>query len=877
MQDLIYKRGQSGITKASVTLVFNNSDPEQCPIGYADHPQITVTRQIVVGGKNKYLVNGHNATNKIVENLFQSVQLNVNNPHFLIMQGQITKVLNMKAPEILALIEETAGTRMFEDRRGKALSTMEKKDKKMEEIEGLRREIIEPKLATLRQERSEFMEFKRSEGEIDNLRKSLLAFDFFNKSGNHSNLQEEIKKLKSKQMENEAEEVGIKEESKNLERELNELKKQKMKACEGDKIKSFEEAAREAANMTTRLETQLELQRNLLGTALKDSEKLVKTCKKENKNKEELETKLSDLQEKLVTFRNEHDKVAAEVKQTEDLLQSLETGVAISEDGHAETGYGKLLRELRGKMSECNLGLKDCELKLTAIDEELQGINPKVAKMTKESQGTIQKLTSLRQEIENLNGKIKGSEDDSREEQLKFDALQGRRQELERQSSECREIIDQCRGKVSHISFRYSDPTPNFDRSKVKGLVAELIRMDSQVAGKYGSALEVAAGGRLYNVVVENDQVASQLLDKGRLQKRVTIIPLNKIVPKVIGADKIRRAQSLAPGRVHPALELVGSSEDVEQAIKYVFGGTFICDDSEAANAVAFDGSVSSRAVTVDGDIYEPSGTLTGGSRQSSGTAVLEALSRYKDAQERLSGVESELNSVKREISSLQGALESLTSERERLSLLEHEESMLQRQFEQNAQGKLLARKERLEQEKAELEHLRSEKLKEKQNLDESARQAQREADDFASNRTGKLKSLNAALSRAKSDLKKESDRLSRAERDVDTGQADLSALNDQISRTLVSIEDCDGKRLENEAAITELEGSLEESKVRNLNLRARVLISPSFCFCLRVFRACSKRLKPNWNPPVCIFYDLITKFPPSNPRNRQGSWNWKN
>ena len=131
MQDLIYKRGQSGITKASVTIVFNNEDPEQCPIGYSDYPQITVTRQIVVGGKNKYLVNGHNAANKVIENFFQSVQLNVNNPHFLIMQGQITKVLNMKPPEILALIEETAGTRMFEDRRGKALQTLEKKYKKM--------------------------------------------------------------------------------------------------------------------------------------------------------------------------------------------------------------------------------------------------------------------------------------------------------------------------------------------------------------------------------------------------------------------------------------------------------------------------------------------------------------------------------------------------------------------------------------------------------------------------------------------------------------------------------------------------------------------------------------------------------------------------
>lgn len=829
MQDLIYKRGQSGITKASVTLVFNNTDPEQCPIGYADHPQITVTRQIVVGGKNKYLVNSHNATNKVVENLFQSVQLNVNNPHFLIMQGQITKVLNMKPPEILALIEETAGTRMFEDRRGKALNTMEKKDKKMEEIEALRKEIIEPKLSTLRQERSQFMEFKRSETEIDNLRKVLIAFDFFNKSRQLSNLQNEIKNLEKEKRTNESEEIELKEQVKILEKELDSLKKQKTQACEGDKIKAFEEAAREAANCTTRLETQIELQRNLLTAALKETEKLVKRSKKEEKSKSDLENKLKDLQGKLLTFRKEHDQVAEEVKQTEELLQSLETGVAISEDGQAETGYGKLLRELRSKLSECALTVKDSELKLSSIDDELKEINPKVAKFTKDSQGTIQKLNSLRQEIDNLSANIKKCEKDSKEEKVRYDSLQMKRQELERKISEYREVIDQCRGKVSHVSFKYSDPTPNFDRSKVKGLVAELIRLDSQVASKYSSALEIAAGGKLYNVVVESDVVAGQLLDKGKLQKRVTIIPLNKIVPKVIGADKIRKAQSLAPGRVHPALELVGSSQEVEQAIRYVFGGTFICDDSEAANAVAFDNSVSSRAVTVDGDVYEPSGTLTGGSRQNNGSAILEALTRYKEAQERLSGVEEELQEVKNEISKLQKSIDSLTAQNEKLSLLQHEQSMLQRQFEQNAQGKLLARKERLEQEKSGIEEIHKDKLAEKLNFEESIRQAQREADDFAANRTDKLKSLHSALSRAKSTLQKESEKLARAERDVDTNLADLSVLNDQISRTCAAIEECEERRIECEKTIKQYEESLEESKVNKL-------VSKIFYFNVPVF-----------------------------------------
>jgi structural maintenance of chromosome 2 len=46
IQDLIYKRGQAGVTKASVTIVFDNSDSEKSPYGYNDFPQISVTRQV---------------------------------------------------------------------------------------------------------------------------------------------------------------------------------------------------------------------------------------------------------------------------------------------------------------------------------------------------------------------------------------------------------------------------------------------------------------------------------------------------------------------------------------------------------------------------------------------------------------------------------------------------------------------------------------------------------------------------------------------------------------------------------------------------------------------------------------------------------------
>lgn len=76
------------------------------------------------------------------------------------------------------------------------------------------------------------------------------------------------------------------------------------------------------------------------------------------------------------------------------------------------------------------------------------------------------------------------------------------------------------------LDFRYADPERGFDRSSVKGVLARLLSVKDPAAS---TALEVAAGGKLFQVVVDTDAAAKALLAKGQLRARVTIIPLNKV------------------------------------------------------------------------------------------------------------------------------------------------------------------------------------------------------------------------------------------------------------------------------------------------------------------------------------------------------------
>ena len=46
LQELVYKGGQAGVTKATVTITFDNSDKKQSPLGYESFDEITVSRQV---------------------------------------------------------------------------------------------------------------------------------------------------------------------------------------------------------------------------------------------------------------------------------------------------------------------------------------------------------------------------------------------------------------------------------------------------------------------------------------------------------------------------------------------------------------------------------------------------------------------------------------------------------------------------------------------------------------------------------------------------------------------------------------------------------------------------------------------------------------
>ena len=338
LQDLIYKRGQAGVTKASVTIVFDNKDKSKSPIGFEEHPQISVTRQIVMGGQSKYLINGHRAQQQTVQNLFQSVQLNINNPNFLIMQGRITKVLNMKPAEILAMLEEAAGTRMFEERKEKAFKTMAKKDQKVQEINTLLAEEIEPKLEKLRTEKRAFLEYQQTQSDVERLQKLVVAHDYlkFKEKLNRSLADLDSKKNRITEIEETI--IRTKTEISNLEEDIKELTLRREKEMrKGGKYEALEQSVREASHEVVRLKTLIDLKKGSIEEEMKRKEKALQALKDLEKAYEAKQKEFEAVQIAYQKLRAEFDGQQNEATKKEELLQTLSTGIAAKEG--QDSGY----------------------------------------------------------------------------------------------------------------------------------------------------------------------------------------------------------------------------------------------------------------------------------------------------------------------------------------------------------------------------------------------------------------------------------------------------------------------------------------------------------------------------------------------------------
>ena len=270
---------------------------------------------------------------------------------------------------------------------------------------------------------------------------------------------------------------------------------------------------------------------------------------------------------------------------------------------------------------------------LAEAEAHIQDSAPRQVQLEQEVAGLAQTLAQTEQELQvqqDTQGRLLKEQ---REKQRQLDKLESLAQAMqETQGTQATRLLEQL-GLVG-----------------VHGAVAQL----GDVELRYQTALEVAAGGRLTYLVVEDDRVAAEgiRLLKQHRGGRATFLPLNKIR----GSRLAEIPQWQTPGGfIDHAVNLVQCDDRYREIFSYVFGGTVVFESLDTARQQL--GQY--RIVTLEGELLETSGAMTGGSLRRQRGAIGfgrtggDESSEMQDLQERLGQIEAILGRCDRQITSL--------------------------------------------------------------------------------------------------------------------------------------------------------------------------------------------------------------------------------
>ncbi|NXB04591.1 SMC2 protein, partial [Cnemophilus loriae] len=765
--------------------------------------------QVVIGGRSKYLINGVNATNSRVQDLFCSVGLNVNNPHFLIMQGQITKVLNMKPPEILAMIEEAAGTRMYECKKIAVQKTIEKKESKLKNIQMVLNEEISPTLQKLKEERASYLEYQKLVREIEHLSRFCVAYQFVLAEETKVSSTDVLKEMQSNVEKFQESMAEIEQKVKQLNEDIAEMEKEKDKEV-GGRLRELEAALSENQRVNTKAQSALDLKKqNLKGEEVKYNE-LVTRMQKDSKALVSKEKEVKNLEKELNILLKESEKDADALAAAQQHFNAVSAGLSSNKDGEEATLSGQMMI-CKNEIGKAVTEAKQAQMKLNYAQKELKTKEAEVKKMDegyKKDRKAFEAVEKMKITLENQIKELNYSEE-------KGEALLAKKKALTSDISRLRELSESLMAKFPHLQFTYKHPEKNWNVNHVKGPVVSLFTVKDLSNAK---ALEAVAGGKLYNIIVDTEVTGKKLLEKGELKHRYTIIPLNKISARCVQEDTVKLAQCLVGhANLHLALFLIEYESELQKAMEYVFGTTLVCNNMENAEKVTFDKRIMTRCVTLDGEVFDPQGTLHGGSASSQAAPILSKLQELKDVEIELKKKESELAAVEKELASLKTVAEKYHQLKQQWEMKCEEAELLQKKLHQSAYHKqeeeLLAlkktivdceetlnkteeSKKKAEEKYKELENkiknAEAECLKERKNAEQKLDNAKKKADSSSKkikDMQQEVKGLVLELEELKQEQASYKQQMAAAEQAIKSYQEQVDAMGAEVAKTKESVE----------------------------------------------------------------------------------------
>ena len=564
------------------------------------------------------------------------------NSYNVMMQGDVMGITNCSPKNRRKIIDEIAGVADFDRRIEQATNELTTVEQRVERSQVILDEV-DKRLEQLKEEREVALKYQKLREEKTGLEGQISKVRFFDLKKNIEKAHENILEFTKKKKEEEVK-------SKDLDERLTLIKSKFQEVSEVIKEKG-EAHQLELKKQLEGIKGEVDRKNNAHNYADKQIMDGLRRIENARNGIESHKQKIADFNLKIQMKEDEikiiEGNIAEKNAELKKILEDM-TGLNATADQHITKR-----NELR-KTYE-SLQDKDNELirKKLPLENDLKTLQAALEKTKKE----IEELESLKANFTSNYDLKKTLVEQLQKEMEDFKLIQQNiLHDLDTTKNEIDDVnhdIQMAIRKISTMEATKQVAQSSFNsaidtvmNANLKGVHAPLVKLGT-VDKEYSTAMEVAFGGRMTHIVVDDEHVASVAIEllKSSGAGRATFIPLNKIVkaPSRLNLPKDR-------GVIDFAINLVDFDDKYINAFYYAVGETLVVEDMECAKKLI--GKY--RMVTLQGEIFEKSGSMTGGSQRRTGLSFSQnddnELENFKNKLKELENKASALNRKRQDL-----------------------------------------------------------------------------------------------------------------------------------------------------------------------------------------------------------------------------------
>lgn len=625
---------------AEATLVFDNSDG-RLPIEYKE---VTVTRKLYRSGETGYYINKVQCRLKDVLELFMDTGIGKDG-YSIIGQGKIDEILSNKSQDRRNVFEEAAGIVKFKTRKEEAEKKLEHTKLNVLRINDILTEI-EGTLDPLKSQADRAKKYLDLKNELKNIEVGLFVYNIGKYKEDLKKVQEDIEIMQNTCDLEEGKLEKIKMLKEELKEQIEELT-QKIENTQNLKFtsqKDIESLSSEINVVKSKIENNEENKQRFQKEIEEQKEKIAKT-------EEDVKAKLSK-KENLKENKEKYEKeLAQKQKELDEINQTLsQEQLKIEEDKRKLEQNVDTKYEIEGNINEQKANIANLEKRKVQLEKEIQNYiseldNTRFSK--EEIEKNLYEIQKDKNTVEKNLEEIKESKVKA-EQQIKLidEKMNHNVQELNFKESKHKFLVETEKEKEGYQrsvkTLLQNCETVKELGKGVKGALAELI----DVPSKLETAIEMALGASLQNVVTEKEDDAKRLIEYLRSNNlgRATFLPISSVHGKKL--DKIKGKSA---GVLGIASDLIKYDKQYEQIILNLLGRTVIVEDMDTAVNLAKQNGYTFRIVTTDGDIVSTTGSMSGGSVNKKTVKILGRAKEIEDLAEQISNIKKNQEELKKQ------------------------------------------------------------------------------------------------------------------------------------------------------------------------------------------------------------------------------------